>query len=115
MLNITKEEVLNIYNKLSEKKLLNITSILACKKIHINGYDQQLIKWGKDISGKVIHYVIPKNLGGTDHPANYRLVDVNSHHHWNNKNALSGCDTINTTQCFYAILSSVVCGQFLRE
>jgi hypothetical protein len=84
----------------------------SCERVSTASFRRMLIKQGISLAGKDIDHIVPRALGGADHPANYQILDSSLNRSlgktWNaEKCALAGAD-----RCEEAVAISAKCGSY---
>lgn len=85
---------------------------IDCGKISTAKYRRQLRAEGIDLDGLDIDHIVPRSLGGADHPSNYQLLDSSLNRSlgatWN----AGKCAAAGVKICAAAVAVSKLCGTF---
>jgi hypothetical protein len=71
-----------------------------------------LIRLGYSLVGKEIDHIVPRSLGGADHPANYRVIDGSLNRRLGNEWGPDKCRAVGKQTCAGAIAISRECGSY---
>jgi uncharacterized protein YukE len=86
---------------------------IDCTPVSPAAYRRLLRAQGIDLSGKDLDHIVPRSLGGADHPSNYMLLDASTNRSignlWTRKCSRLG---IAASTCAKAAAVSRACGTF---
>jgi hypothetical protein len=63
-------------------------------------------------SGMDVDHIVPRSLGGADHPANYRVIPASLNRSLGNVFDAEKCTSAGLGACAIAVVVSVKCGAF---
>lgn len=69
-----------------------------------------MLKQGKSIAGLDVDHIVPRSLGGADHPLNYRLISSSLNRSLGNTWGDDKCLAVGADRCAQAIAVSNKCG-----
>ena len=77
-----------------------------------SAYRAMLIAQGKVLTGKDIDHIVPRSLGGADHPSNYQVLDSSVNRSLGNAWNEAKCAAVGAERCAKAVHISRRCGSF---
>lgn len=85
---------------------------IGCGRVSTAKYRRQLRANGIDLDGLDVDHIVPRKLGGADHPSNYQLLDSSLNRSlgatWN----ADKCAAAGVKICAAAVAVSKLCGTF---
>jgi hypothetical protein len=83
-----------------------------CTKVSTSQYRKTLKGLGVDLTGLDVDHVVPKSLGGADHPGNYILTSSHLNRSQGNDFGPEKCERVGMGVCKLAVEVSRECGTY---
>jgi len=83
----------------------------GCRQVSTGEHRAHLRNQGVELEGMDVDHIVPKSLGGADHPSNYQLLDSSTNRSLGNTWDVVKCVSAGP-KCLAAIASSFVCGSY---
>ena len=84
----------------------------SCEPVSTAAYRRMLIAQGISLLGKDIDHIVPKALGGADHPANYQVLDSSLNRSLGRTWNVEKCAMAGDARCAEAVAVSAKCGTY---
>jgi hypothetical protein len=84
----------------------------SCETMSTAAYRRVLIAQGFSLLGKDIDHIVPKALGGADHPSNYQVLDSSLNRSLGKTWNIEKCAMAGDERCAEAIAASTKCGTY---
>jgi hypothetical protein len=88
------------------------SDLASCERVSTAAHRRHLLAAGQDVEGMDVDHIVPKSLGGADHPLNYQLLDSSVNRSIGNEWGISKCISVGVMRCAGAVLVSRRCGSF---
>lgn len=82
-----------------------------CDNVSTARHREHLRADGVGLDNKHIDHIVPRSLGGADHPWNYQVMNASENMSWGNEWSVAKCATAGP-QCALAVAISIKCGSF---
>lgn len=86
-------------------------SKFSCSKVSTATFRRQLVQLGVSVVGKDVDHIVPRSLGGADHPSNYQLLDASKNRSLGAEWTTRKC-AVSNGRCAEAVAVSRKCGSF---
>jgi 5-methylcytosine-specific restriction endonuclease McrA len=87
-------------------------AINCAEAMSTSSYRRLLANQGVDLSGMDVDHIVPRSLGGADHPENYQLLSASTNRSLGNTWNEAKCASVGPRRCVKAISASRKCGSF---
>jgi hypothetical protein len=84
----------------------------SCEPLSRAAYRRMLLTQGISLLGKDIDHIVPKALGGADHPSNYQVLDSSLNRSLGKTWNVEKCAMAGDERCAEAITVSTKCGTY---
>ncbi len=84
----------------------------VCERTPTGSYRRQLEAQGKSLTGKDVDHIVPRSLGGADHPSNYQLLPSSVNRSQGAWWGIDKCLSVGVAICAAAVAVSVKCGSY---
>lgn len=84
----------------------------SCEPVSTGKFRRMLEAAGRSLDGMHIDHIVPRNLGGADHPSNYRVVPARENLEWSDTWNRDKCRTVGAKSCAHAVGVSRECGSY---
>lgn len=84
----------------------------SCEHVSTASYRRMLLAQGIDLLGKDIDHIVPRALGGADHPANYQVLDASLNRSLGKTWNIEKCAMAGDRRCAEAVAISAKCGRY---
>jgi len=101
----------NLGNYRSSPEAARVMDNFNCEQVRTGKYRRGLTKQGLDLTGLEIDHIVPRSLGGADHPANYQVIPMKVNRSLGNTWTPAKCASVGA-QCAIAIAVSYYCGSY---
>lgn len=83
-----------------------------CNRVSTGSYRRTLSRQGASLAGRDVDHIVPRSLGGADHPLNYQLLDSSLNRSLGATWSLEKCVLAGRARCAQAVAISMRCGAF---
>ncbi len=84
----------------------------SCVNTSTRAYRHRLEGAGENLAGLDIDHIVPRSLGGADHPLNYQPLSSSVNRSIGNTWNIAKCLSVGVTRCAAAIAISMRCGSY---
>lgn len=88
------------------------TERFSCESVSTSAFRRQLEAMGEDLTGMDVDHIVPKALGGADHPSNYQLLPSSLNRSLGASWGKDKCSMAGMRECAAAMAVSKKCGGF---
>ncbi|MFO0710895.1 MAG: HNH endonuclease signature motif containing protein [Sandaracinus sp.] len=84
----------------------------TCDSVSTRTFRRRLEAQGRDLTGLDVDHIVPRSLGGPDHPLNYQLLDASTNRSLGAAFGAEKCQMVGLGLCAAAVAISQRCGGF---
>lgn len=89
-----------------------LSGVSVCERTPTSSYRRKLEAEGTNITGKDVDHIVPRSLGGADHPSNYQVLPSSVNRAQGAWWGVDKCLSVGIPTCAAAIAVSVKCGSY---
>ncbi len=84
----------------------------VCSKVSTQSYRHDLAAKGENLAGRDVDHIVPRSLGGADHPSNYQVLSSHVNRSQGAWWGFDKCLSVGAIVCAAAVAVSVKCGSY---
>ena len=84
----------------------------SCSRVSTSSYRSRLRTEGRALGGLDVDHIVPRSLGGADHPLNYQLLPSSVNRSLGASWGFGKCLGVGLARCAGAIVTSIHCGSY---
>jgi hypothetical protein len=89
-----------------------VTDGPGCERVSTASFRRRLKAQGIDLTGKDIDHIVPRALGGVDHPLNYQIMDSSLNRSLGKTWDMAKCEMAGRNRCVEAVAITSKCGTY---
>lgn len=101
----------NLDSYRSWRSAQSANSEFDCAPVNTAKFRRHLLELGISLAGKDVDHIVPRSLGGADHPSNYQLLDSSTNRSLGNTWNRQKCIAVGS-RCAEAMAVSMKCGSY---